>query len=223
LGLSAAAKRADDQARLITSAAPAGAALSATSDLEAAAAELVPRAQRGDVGARDGLLRACRDTIYRWALVQTGDAEDAEDVTQEVLIRLYGSLDRYAGRSRFTTWLYRVTHNEAANLGRRLRARLRLAEGAARESAAEAAPASDPLERLHAGKVAALAKVLLRGLPRRQREVFHLADIEGRTAEEISERLGMSPVTARVHLLHARRTLRTRILERWPELGEEAR
>ena len=194
--------------------------MSATSDLEAAAAELVPRAQRGDVGARDGLLRACRDTVYRWALVQTGDAEDAEDVTQEVLIRLYGSLDRYAARSRFTTWLYRVTHNQAANLGRRLRARLRLAAAAGRE-AAEPPDAGDPLDRIHAGQLVALADTLLRSLPRRQREVFHLADIEGCSAEEISQRLGMSPVTARVHLLHARRTLRAEILKRRPTLAEE--
>lgn len=207
--------------RLIPSAAPAGAALSATSDLEAAAAELVPRAQRGDVGARDGLLRACRDTIYRWALIQTADAEDAEDVTQEVLIRVHGSLGRYEGRSRFTTWLYRVTRNEAANLGRRLRSRFRLADAATRE-AAHAADAADPLDRIHAGKVAALAQDLLLRLPRRQREVFHLGDIEGCTADEIAQRLGMSPVTARVHLLHARRAMRSQLLERLPELGEEA-
>ena len=191
-----------------------------TSDLEAAAADLVPRARRGDAGALEGLLRACRDTVYRWALVQTGDAEDAEDVTQEVLIRLYGSLDRYAARSRFTTWLYRVTHNQAANLGRRLRARLRLAAAAERE-AAEPADAGDPLDRIHAGQLVALADTLLRSLPRRQREVFHLADIEGCSAEEISQRLGMSPVTARVHLLHARRTLRAEILKRRPTLAEE--
>jgi len=194
--------------------------LGETSDLEAAAADLVPRARRGDAGALEGLLRACRDTVYRWALVQTGDAEDAEDVTQEVLIRLYGSLDRYAARSRFTTWLYRVTHNQAANLGRRLRARLRLAAAAERE-AAEPADAGDPLDRIHAGQLVALADTLLRSLPRRQREVFHLADIEGCSAEEISQRLGMSPVTARVHLLHARRTLRAEILKRRPTLAEE--
>jgi RNA polymerase sigma-70 factor (ECF subfamily) len=195
--------------------------LGETWDLETTAADLVPRAQRGEAGALDSLLRACRDTIYRWALVQTGDAEDAEDVTQEVLIRLYGSLDRYAGRSRFTTWLFRVTHNQAASLGRRLRARLRLAEAATHEHPTETRPVGDPLDRIHAGQVAALAETLLRRLPRRQREVFHLADIEGCTAEEIAERLGMSPVTARVHLLHARRTLRAEILKRRPTLAEE--
>jgi len=69
--------------------------------------------------------------------------------------------------------------------------------------------------------VAQLAEALLDRLPRRQREVFHLADIEGCAPAEIGERLGMNPVTARVHLFHARKTLRAGILARWPELAEE--
>ena len=80
----------------------------------------------------------------------------------------------------------------------------------------------DPLDRIHAGEVAALAKTLLLRLPHLQREVFHLADIEGCSGDEIGERLGMSPVTARVHLLHARRALRSQLLEQLPELGEES-
>ena len=195
--------------------------MSDTRVLEDAVAELVPRAQGGDAGALDALLRACRDTVYRWALVQTADAEDAEDVTQDVLIRLQGSLHRFAGRSRFTTWLYRVTRNEAASFGRRVRSRLRLADAVTRETGAEAADFADPLAPIHARKVAAVARDLLLRLPRRQREVFHLADIEGCSADEIAARLGMSPVTARVHLLHARRALRSQLLARLPELGEE--
>jgi RNA polymerase sigma-70 factor (ECF subfamily) len=101
--------------------------LSASDGLDEVATLLVPRATRGDAGALDQLLRSCRPLVYRWALVQTGEAADAEDVTQEVLIKLHRSLHRYAGRSRFTTWLYRVTRNEALGLGRRLAGRLRLA------------------------------------------------------------------------------------------------
>jgi len=153
--------------------------------------------------------------------VQTGDPADAEDVTQDVLIRLHGSLGRYAGRSRFTTWLYQVTRNEALDLGRRLRSRLRLAARVGQELAVDTTAPDDPVERVHAARVAELARLLLRGLPRRQREVFHLADLEGCTPAEIAERLDMSAVTARVHLLHARRALRAGILEHWPEMAEE--
>ena len=195
--------------------------MSETSSLEAAAADLVPRARSGDTFALEQLLRRCRRTVYQWALVQTGEAADADDVTQEVLVRLHTSLRRYGGRSRFTTWLYQVTRHEALSLRRRLRSRLRLTEVITQEAAVNTTTPSDPVEQIHAASVAELAQHLLRMLPRRQREVFHLADLEGCTTAEVAERLGMSPVTARVHLFHARRALRAGILERWPELAEE--
>ncbi len=195
--------------------------MSETTDLEGVVSDLVPRAQRGDAGALEDLLTRCRATIYRWALVQTGDPADAEDVTQEVLIRLYGSLDRYEGRSRFTTWLYQVTRNQAFNLRRNVARRLRLAGAVSREPGPEPGAGDAPLERLHARRVADLVTTLLGHLPPRQREVFSLADLEGCTMREIADRLGMTQVTARVHLLHARRKLRARILERWPEMAEE--
>lgn len=195
--------------------------MSEATGLEAAVADLVPRARLGDAAARDELLGACRDTIYRWALVQTGEAADAEDVTQEVLIRLHGSLHRFSGRSRFSTWLYQVTRNQALSLRRRIRSRLRLVESATLEAMVDDTTSDDPLHRIHAGQLAALADTLLRALPRRQREVFHLADLEGCDMPEITDRLGISASTARVHLFHARRTLRERILERWPELAGE--
>jgi RNA polymerase sigma-70 factor (ECF subfamily) len=197
--------------------------LSETSSLEAAAADLVTRARRGDADALSQLLQRCRGTIYQWALIQTGEAADAEDVAQEVLIRLHTSLGRYAGRSRFTTWLYQVTRNEALNLRRRLRSRLRLADVVTQEAAVDATAPNDPVERVHAARVAELAAQLLHRLPRRQREVFHLADLQGCAPAEIAERLGMDPVTARVHLFHARRAIRAGILKRWPELAEEAK
>ncbi len=218
----AATKRTRASRVLTSDAGPGGAALSDTRELEAVVADLVPRAQRGDAGALDELLRRCRATIYRWALVQTGDPAEAEDVAQEVLIRLHHSLGRYGGRSRFTTWLYKVTRNQALNLRRTLQRRLRLVDAASRAVAASPPQADDPVERIHASRVAELAKALLHNLPPRQREVFALADLEGCEVGEIADRLGMSPITARVHLMRARRALRARILERWPEMAEEA-
>src|SRR5436853_5944286 len=108
-----------------------GERLSDTTQLDDAVAPLVRRAQSGDPGARDELLRSCHATVYRWALVQIGDPDDADDVAQEVLVRLATRLDRYAGRSRFTTWLYQVTRNTALGFGRRLASGLRLAHQAA--------------------------------------------------------------------------------------------
>ena len=183
-------------------------------------APLVGRAQAGDARARDELLRRCHATVYRWALVHTGDPDDADDVAQEVLVRLYTRLDRYAGRSRFTTWLYQVTRNAAIGFGRRLASGLRLAHNVARQPEAESAAREDPVERAQESQVRQIVTELFRALPARQREVFHLTEVEGLAAPEIAERLGMSPVTVRAHLFRARRALRTKILARHPELAE---
>jgi RNA polymerase sigma factor (sigma-70 family) len=194
--------------------------LSDTRQLDDAVAPLVRRAQAGDARARDELLRRCHATVYRWALVHTGDPDDADDVAQEVLVRLYTRLDRYAGRARFTTWLYQVTRNAAIGFGRRVASGLRLARNVARQSEAHWAAREDPVKRVQESQVRLIVTDLFRGLPARQREVFHLTEVEGLAASEIGERLGMSPVTVRAHLFRARRALRTKILARHPELAE---
>lgn len=192
-----------------------------TRQLETAVADLLPRAQAGDAAARDELLRRCHGTVYRWALVQTGQADDAEDVAQEVLVRLYRYLGRYSGRARFTTWLYRVTRNTALGWRRQLVSRLRVLRDVTMNLPSPAAPAGDPVERLHAARIAAVVTALFQQLPARQREVFNLAEIEGVALVDIAERLGMNPSTVRAHLFRARRTLRARILAGHPELAEE--
>src|SRR5690348_14215408 len=92
-------KRRADPQRLIIAQRHSGDRLSDTRRLDDAVAPLVPRALAGDVAARDALLGACHATVYRWALVHTGDRDDADDVAQEVLIRLCTRLHRYSGRS----------------------------------------------------------------------------------------------------------------------------
>src|SRR2546427_2402297 len=193
--------------------------LSDTRQLDDAVAPLVPRALAGDATARDALLRACHATVYRWALVHMGDPDDADDVAQDVLVLLATRLDRYAGRSRFTTWLYQVTRNAALGLGRRLASKFRLARSAAAQRT-EWAVYEDPVGRLQESQVRGIVTALFQQLPVRQREVFHLSEVEGLSPAEVAERLGMNPVTVRAHLCRARRALRIKILARHPELAE---
>lgn len=195
--------------------------MSDTAQLEERAVELVPRAQAGEAAAREELLTCCQSTIRRWARVLTEDADEADDVAQEVLIRVALRLDRYAGRSRFTTWLYQVTRNTALNLRRRVARRLRLI-GRASEQMNEA-HAPDPSIEAESSELQGVVAELFRELPVRQREVFYLVDIEGHDAVEIAPRLGLRPVTVRAHLFRARRALRGKILERHPEIAEEFR
>lgn len=190
-----------------------------TTQVEELAAGLVRRAQAGDSAAREELLTRCHGTIRRWARVLTDDQDEAEDVAQEVLIRVALRLDRYAGRSRFTTWLYQVTRNTALSLRRRVMRRLRLV--GEMTAGAERREADDPQAQAEASHVRRVVTELFQELPLRQREVFYLVDIEGHDAVEIAPRLGLRPVTVRAHLFRARRNLRGKILARHPEIAEE--
>src|SRR2546430_1808506 len=73
--------------------------------------QLVARARGGDKHALDALLREMNDLVFRLAARMLGNLTDAEDATQEILIKLVTSLDSFRGESAFRTWVYRVASN----------------------------------------------------------------------------------------------------------------
>ncbi len=182
---------------------------------------LVRRAQGGDRGAFEGMVRRTYDQVYRWALVHTGDEDDADDVTQEVLVRLHTRLRSYRGRSRFTTWLFQVTRNAALELTRKKTRVMRLAERAGRLEEIEKREPVDKLDEMETAGLAEMVRALFKSLPARQRQVFDLADLQGYSPSEIGKMLEMNAVTVRANLCKARRAIRTSILDQYPQLLEE--
>ena len=78
----------------------------------AEAAELVARAKAGDAKAFDELVRKYRARVYSLALHLTGQASDADDITQDAFLKAYHKLPEFEGRSEFFTWIYRITGYE---------------------------------------------------------------------------------------------------------------
>ncbi|HEX7051978.1 MAG TPA: RNA polymerase sigma factor [Longimicrobiales bacterium] len=182
-------------------------------------AGLVRRAQAGDADAFRRLLGEVHGRVYRWALGLTGEPDEADDVAQAVLLKLHRHLSAYRGRGRLTTWLYRITRNEAGQRERQRRRRRALLE-----ERTDALPAAyEPAAPIDARRLAALVHARFRQLPERQREVFDLVDLQGYAPAEVAEMLGTTPVTVRTNLLRARRAIRGWILESHPELVEEYR
>jgi RNA polymerase sigma-70 factor (ECF subfamily) len=187
----------------------------AAEPLEAIAA----RARAGDERAFAELATAVRAQVHRWALVRTGDADDADDVAQTVVIRLHRHLGTFEGRSRFTTWLYRLTATAALDWvkGRGRRERAHQASSADALSAAT----DDRIAALENERAAALVRAFFAELPTRQREVFDLVDLQGFTPAEAGEMLEIEGVTARAHLFRARRAIRERILAAHPNARDD--
>jgi RNA polymerase sigma-70 factor (ECF subfamily) len=151
-------------------------------------------------------------------LVRVGEPDDADDVTQEVLVRLHRHLASWEGRGRFTSWLYGVTRNAAASHA--VQGRGREARGALEGVGAAAGETEDRiLGRIHAEAVVELIERVVRELPARQRELFDLIDLQGFTPAEVAEMLDMNPSTVRVHLFKARRRIRGWMLERDTDLS----
>ena len=181
---------------------------------------LVQGAQAGEEAAFEMLVRRYYGQIHRWALARTGDRGDADDVTQEVLVRLHRHLSSFDGRSQFTTWLYQVTRSAASDLHRKRARRDRLALKAKRQSGPAAVDPREEQDGVDEKRAAGLVRTFLEELSERQREIFDLCDLQGFGPVEVSAMLKMEPVTVRSHLFRARKAIRRKILESSPELVE---
>jgi RNA polymerase sigma-70 factor, ECF subfamily len=184
-------------------------------------ASLVGQVRRGDDAAFNTLARRVRDRIRAWARRLVADGDDAEDVAQLVLVRMHERLDDFEGRSRFASWLYRITRNVALERRRRedRRSALLAREIEQRDHlGGETIGEDDDTSRLQQ-----LVATHFAALSPRQREVFDLVELQGVSIGEVASRLGIEASTVRVLLLRARRTIRVRMLETHPDLLEDYR
>jgi RNA polymerase sigma-70 factor, ECF subfamily len=183
---------------------------------------LVRHARGGSPGAFDELARRVRDRVRHWARRVVGDDDDAEDVAQLVLVRMHERIDEFEGRSRFGSWLYRITRNVALE---RRRADARRSALLSRElaSASEDRRVTEVGEVTDAAHLHRLVAAYFGALSPRQREVFELVELRGVPASEVAARLDIEASTVRVLLLRARRTIRSRMLEQHPDLLEDYR
>ena len=183
--------------------------------------DLVDGARQGDEGALRALTERAYPVVHRWALVHTGDPTEADDLTQDVLIQMIQKMESFQADARFSTWLYAVTRNAASDRHRKRARRTRLVEDpkAYLELVPEAA--NDPAKVAERQELGDMLHVFFEQLPERQREIFDLVELRGLSAAEVSELLGIEPVSVRAHLFKARKRLRRLILQTSPELVED--
>lgn len=165
-------------------------------------AELIARAQGGDVEAFCMLAANHQRSLYVLALKYSGNHHDAEDLTQEAMLNAYRSIHQFRGMSSFHTWLSRIMVNAFLNQKRRNDP---LAGSQRQETTEEAFEASWAISRpvhksertVHNGLVAQQIIEMLAEIPQRQRLMFLMKHQEGMTCEEIAESLGTSVGTVK--------------------------
>src|SRR5213079_9881 len=161
--------------------------------------EVLRRAQRGDERAFAQILRAYETPIFNYVYRIVGDRALAEDLTQEVFIRVYQALPRFSLRCKFTTWLFQVTKNRVLD---ELRARERRPQQAvALEDAPRLEVVDPPIERLETIEAVWRA---VRELNPDLKMALLLRDVAGLPYNEIADSLEITLATVKWRIFKAR-------------------
>ncbi|MGE0445473.1 MAG: RNA polymerase sigma factor, partial [Vicinamibacterales bacterium] len=145
------------------------------------------------------------------------DAHDADEAVQDAFVKVFTHITSYREELPFEVWFTRILVNGCLDLrkarGRRLRWAVPLAPAADTPVNDPPAPDATPEQRLVSADRARAIAAAIEQLPDRQRTVFTLCHIAEQTTSEVSQALGLSEATVRVHLFRAVRKLR-KLLER---------
>ncbi|MEZ4269353.1 MAG: sigma-70 family RNA polymerase sigma factor [Myxococcota bacterium] len=174
--------------------------------------ELLQRVRAGDGLALDLLLKRYEERIYAFGMRLCREPEDARDVLQETLLTLARSADSFEGRSSLSTWLFTVARSFCIKQRRRrvgAPERLESLDDAGRFEASEpATTARAPDDAAADRQLADAIETALARLDEPMREVVVLRDIEGLSAAETAEVLGVSVAATKSRLHRARTQLR---------------
>ena len=194
-------------------------------------APLLDALRAGDERAFAALVDKYGPSLLRLAQLYVSSRAVAEEVVQETWLAVLTGIERFEGRSSLKTWLFRILTNKAKTRGQREGRTLPFSslasdgdedqtavavERFARGGAWATPPRGVPEERLLAGETRARVEQAISALPPNQRAVITLRDVDGLSAEEACNVLGLSETNQRVLLHRARAKVRT-ALERYLE------
>lgn len=171
--------------------------------------ELVELSKAGDRTSFEQLFVKYRDAVFNLARSVVGDAEQAEDTTQETFVRAYVGLPGFRGRSQFRTWLYRIAVNQA----------LRVKSASARRKHVEqpledlslCSDRPEPGEALELSEIQKSVRRAIAELPAGHSAAVTLRYIEGLSIAEVAEILGSPVGTIKSRLHHALKSMSFRL------------
>ena len=161
------------------------------------------QARAGDPEAFAWLVQQHADATYRVVAGIVGDS-DAEDVLQEVFLRVHRNLSKFRGEARFRTWLHRI----AVNVALKRRDRLKRRSTVPFDGPEPVADHPEPTERLAAREAQEALWRAMDQLPDHQRAVVVLRGIEGLSFAEVAETLGIRKPTAESRMARAKARLK---------------
>ncbi len=172
--------------------------------MEATDEQLMLAYRDGNAAAFDDLYTRHKGRLFRYVLRGVKTRALAEELYQEIWIKVVEARARYTPSARFTTWLYTIAHNRLVDHWRRKELAVVPAGGEEGE-AAPAGPdvASDPARRAEGRQALERFAAALAALPHAQREAFLLHEEGGLTAPEIAAATGSDPEAVKSRLRYA--------------------
>jgi RNA polymerase sigma-70 factor, ECF subfamily len=172
---------------------------------------------RGDVNTFEELVTKYDRRLFRIAYGVTHNREDAEDVVQESFLKAYQHLADFRGASQLSTWLIRITVNEALTKLRKRRTAREVSVDADFEADSDMRPlevvdwAPNPEQSYRASELREILTGILEELEPVSRTVFVLRDIEGLTTDETTAAMNMSISAVKARLWRVRLQIRQRL------------
>jgi RNA polymerase sigma factor (sigma-70 family) len=153
---------------------------------------LIENLKRGDEAAFKTIVDAWQQMVYNTALGIVQNAEDAEDVTQEVFVKIFESISSFKGDSRLSTWIYRITVTKALDHLRKKKTKKRFGLiqsifGNEKQDVAEKPDFYHPGVMLDNKEKAAVLFKAISLLPENQKTAFTLHKVEGLSYQEVSD------------------------------------
>lgn len=186
-------------------------AVPAATDEDAIDVALMARAANGEHAAFEELIERHQHAVVGTVAKMLGNPSDAEDIAQQVFLRLWKSAKRYEPTAKFTTYLFTITRNLVFNESRR-RSRRREVSSDEREQDShfeiEDTETARPDDELLQAELQAAVNRAINTLPENQRMAVVLRRYENMPYEEIGEVLGLSVSAVKSQLFRARATLR---------------
>jgi RNA polymerase sigma-70 factor (ECF subfamily) len=178
-------------------------------------ARLVEEARQGDRRSLEALLERHQAQVYRFGMKMCRDPEDARDVLQDTLLAMARSVRDFRGASSISTWLYTIARSFCIKKRRRSKfapePESSLDTDAARAASRLPDSGQGPEEAFAGKQVRAALETAIVALEPKYREVLLLRDVEGLTAPEVAEVLGVSVQAVKSRLHRARLAVRERV------------
>jgi RNA polymerase sigma-70 factor (ECF subfamily) len=188
---------------------------------------LLERSKAGDIAAFEMLVEAYQKKIFNLAFRMIGNYDDAGDLAQEALIRVYKSIAGFKAQSSFSTWIYRITTNVCLDEIRKrknkkvlsLDEEIHVEDGEMKRQI----ESDDPLpeEVFEREELRQIVGDAIASLPEEQRTVLTLRDLQGLSYEEIADILDCPGGTVKSRINRARQALKNALLTKRELLDEE--